>query len=111
MRGENRARNSESHAGPFAPAASALAAVKLLKDQRQIVGVDAGPIVFHVEIQTVIGSLAAERDARSGRRVAGHIFEQMAQNPAQQVRIEPGRLVAGSSPWSFVALAAHLAAT
>src|SRR5580692_7839113 len=99
MRGKNRARNGETHSGSFAPAASALAAVKLLKDQRQVLGIDAGPVIFDVEIQTVVAPFTDERDARTGWRVAGHIFEQVAQHAAQQMRIEPcwlitlGRLV------------------
>ncbi len=78
---------------PLRDARALFAPVKLLKDQRQVQGVDAGAIILHRELQPVVSAFAAERDAAARRRVTGHIFQQVAQNSAEQMRIEPGRFV------------------
>ena len=60
---------------PLRSLAPRLPAIELLKDQRQILGVDAGAVVFHAELQSLLCAFAAQRDARAGRRVGGYVFQ------------------------------------
>src|SRR6202041_2792030 len=90
---QDGAGNGQAHARSFAALRAALTAVKLLEDQRQVDGVDARTGVFNGELQPVGSAPALEGDPGCGRGMAGGIFQKMAKHAAEQVGIEPGRLI------------------
>ena len=53
----------------------------------------AGTVVFDTEFKPVCRSPAFQLDAAAGSGVARGVLEQVAQDAAEQMRIEPGRLV------------------
>ncbi len=63
MRDKDGVRDGQPHSRSFSPAHSALAAVELFKDERQIVRIDSGTIIFDIKLHAILAALAAERDA------------------------------------------------
>jgi hypothetical protein len=57
------------------------------------VGVDARTVIFNKKLHLAQATAAAQQDTAIGWRIPGSIFKQMAQNPPNQVRVEPDRSV------------------
>jgi len=89
------ADDGESHAGAFADLAALFSAIELVEDEGQIGGVDAGAIVLDAELEAAIAAPGAENDAAAGGRVAGGVFEEMAEDAAEEMGVEPDGGVGG----------------
>lgn len=90
--GEDGADDGQAHAGAFAGGGAALAAEKLFKDEWEVVGVDSGAVVLNRELKTAVCAAAGEADARGGRGVAAGVFEEMTEDAAEEMGVEPDGL-------------------
>src|ERR1700761_6076308 len=87
------ARNCQAHTGATGLLLMAAAAVELLEDQRQVMCVDPRTIIRDHKFQSRLTSTALKKDVAGLRRVACGVFQQMAERPADQMRIEPAWIV------------------